>query len=297
MKIDHHNIKFTDKVFEQCIKLIDIGYWDNLNALTLQRWCSNFKDDKERYLAAAVLRELIFRNRKTITSMGYNIFSIILPQILEEEGIYEIDDIDKWMYDINSPANARTLPFRISVIANVDKRITKSGEMIYKYLQKDFFDNNLGIKIENVPDIKKNVKAIVLFDDIIGSGSQIDSFIDSNRLDETGLKIIYIPFAAVMDSVSNISAKYKNLIIRPVEKLDSSHRFFRESNSLLNRKDYYCLQDFLDAYIEICKRANIGQPYGFGDYGLSYILSDSTPNNNLSFLWFRSHIWEGLFKR
>ncbi|MCV5640624.1 hypothetical protein OFN49_37635, partial [Escherichia coli] len=81
------------------------------------------------------LSELIYRNRETVTSMGYNISSIILPQILEELDIYHIEDIEKWMNDINSPKHARNLPFRTSVINNVDSKVTKSGDVIHTFLQ------------------------------------------------------------------------------------------------------------------------------------------------------------------
>lgn len=102
MKIDHITARDTEAIIEQSKKLIKIGYWDNVKVSVLQRWLDNFKDEKEKYLAASVLSELIYRNRETVTSMGYNIFSIILPQILEELDIYHIEDIEKWMNDINS---------------------------------------------------------------------------------------------------------------------------------------------------------------------------------------------------
>ncbi|MBL1663390.1 hypothetical protein ELD44_30050, partial [Klebsiella pneumoniae] len=95
-----------EAIIEQSKKLIKIGYWDNVKVSVLQRWLDNFKDEKEKYLAASVLSELIYRNRETVTSMGYNISSIILPQILEELDIYHIEDIEKWMNDINSPKHA-----------------------------------------------------------------------------------------------------------------------------------------------------------------------------------------------
>ncbi|HFZ1638145.1 hypothetical protein KS910_28110, partial [Klebsiella pneumoniae] len=230
MKIDHITARDTEAIIEQSKKLIKIGYWDNVKVSVLQRWLDNFKDEKEKYLAASVLSELIYRNRETVTSMGYNIFSIILPQILEELDIYHIEDIEKWMNDINSPKHARNLPFRTSVINNVDSKVTKSGDVIHTFLQRDFFDKNLGVKVENIEKLPPRIKAIVFFDDMLGSGTQIDTFMKETNLDELGKKIIFIPFAALRDSTIRIQSKYKNLIIRPVEYLDENHSFFRASN-------------------------------------------------------------------
>jgi hypothetical protein len=161
MKMNHITARDTEAIIEQSKKLIKIGYWDNVKVSVLQRWLDNFKDEKEKYLAASVLSELIYRNRETVTSMGYNIFSIILPQILEELDIYHIEDIEKWMNDINSPKHARNLPFRTSVINNVDSKVTKSGDVIHTFLQRDFFDKNLGVKVENIEKLPPRIKAIV----------------------------------------------------------------------------------------------------------------------------------------
>lgn len=297
MKIDHITARDTEAIIEQSKKLITIGYWDNVKVSVLQRWLDNFKDEKEKYLAASVLSELIYRNRETVTSMGYNIFSIILPQILEELDIYHVEDIEKWMNDINSPKHAWDLPFRTSVINNVDSKVTKSGDVIHTFLQRDFFDKNLGVKVENIEKLPPRIKAIVFFDDMLGSGTQIDTFMKETNLDVLGKKIIFIPFAALRDSTMKIQAKYKNLIIRPVEYLDENHSFFRASNRRINREFFYTHNDFLRLYIDICKKNSINNPLGFGNFGLSYVLANSTPNNNLSFLWFENEGWNRLFKR
>ena len=297
MKIDHITLRDTEAIIEQSKKLIMIGYWDNVKVSALQRWLDNFKNEKEKYLAASVLSELIYRNRNTVTSMGYNIFSIILPQVLEELDIYHVDDIDQWMHDINSPKNARYLPFRTSVINNVDSKVTKSGDLIHTFLQRDFFDKNLGVKVENLKSVPHTTKAIVFFDDMLGSGTQIDTFMKEPKIDELGKKIIFIPFAAIRESAIKIQAKYNNLHIRPVEYLDDNHRFFRETNWRINRENFYSHKDFLKLYEDMCDKNSIINPLGFGELGLSYILTNSTPNNNLSFLWFENEGWNRLFKR
>lgn len=297
MKIDHITIRDTEAIIEQSKKLIMIGYWDDVKVSELQRWLDNFKNENEKYLAASVLSELIYRNRKTVTSMGYNIFTIILPQILEELDIYHVDDIEQWMHDINASKNARNLPFRTSVINNVDIKVTKSGDLIHTFLQRDFFDKNLGIKVENLEKLPLKIKAIVFFDDMLGSGTQIDTFMKETKLDELGRKIIFIPFAAIRESAIKIQAKYKNLIIRPVEYLDDNHSFFRETNWRINRDNFYTHNDFLQLYTDMCEKNSIINPLGFGELGLSYVLTNSTPNNNLSFLWFENEGWNRLFKR
>lgn len=299
MKIDHNNINAAAKIIAQSRKMIEIDFWDNITYLSFERWLENFQTDEEKYLAASILNNLIYRNRRSIKSMGCNIFNIILPQILEREDIYHIDSIDSWMSDINSSKKARQLPFRTCVIDNVDNKITKSGHVIHTFLQQDFFDKNLGVKLDLLKDNKlpSHVKSIVFFDDMLGSGTQLDNFMIQNNLDDYDIKIIFIPFAAIRESALKIQGKYKNLIIHPVEYLDEQHAFFSPLNNMINRADFYSHEDFKVFYLELCRAKKIETPLGFGDYGLSYVLSNSTPNNNLSLLWFENNNWDRLFKR
>jgi hypothetical protein len=299
INIDERCERIADKIIEQSRSLIEIKYWDNLTIAKLNRWLSNFDTKTEKYFAVILLHRLVYRSQDAILSMGKEIFHARLPQLLEDNKVYDMQSISRWLHDINSSRKYRTLPFRFSAIANVDNRPVKSGEIIYKLLQNEFFDKQLGWSCEKFDELPKTIKAIILFDDIIGTGEQFESFYLEKKLNEKDLKIIYMPFAAVSASYKELESKYSNLIISPVEVITGEHSFFSENNRLLNKAELFTSEDFKIFYLDFCQRKgiNVQDKLGKGELALTYVFNNSTPNNNLAVLWHKEDGWHTLFKR
>lgn len=300
ISIDEQSEKLTEKIIEQSKSLISIKYWDNLTHSRLIKWLSNFKSKEEKYLAAVILHRLIFRNKQATLAMGKNIFNAILPQALEDNNIYTINDIKEWMQTINSTNKSRNLPFRISTIDNLDKKPAKSSSTIYNELKKEFFDGNLGWNNSKLSELPPHIKCLIFFDDIIGTGKQFETFYLERNMDKIEQKILYIPFAAVSESYKTLVNKYHNLIIIPVEVITEKHGLFCDDNRLFEKKGSFTHKDFRDFYLRFCHENNINivDKLGKGDLALTYIFNGSTPNNNLAVLWHRAdNNWENLFKR
>ncbi|CRX55985.1 hypothetical protein DVQ29_21945 [Yersinia enterocolitica] len=103
--------EIVDRVLEKCEFLIEYKYWDTISETELHSWIENFETKEDRYLAAIILDSIIFRNKKSISTFGANIFQIIIPQFLSELKIYEIDSIESWEKSLRSP-ECRNLPIR-----------------------------------------------------------------------------------------------------------------------------------------------------------------------------------------
>lgn len=299
MKIDPSLDDDIEMVFVRAKKLIELDYWDNLTQRGLDLWIQNFKTREEKYLAAAILHALIFRNRKSIKTLGDDIFQIILPEILEEKGIYKIDSISNWIKSLTSN-RCRDLPIRFSAIDDIDDKGVKSSSTILSELKGKFFDGNLSVNSHNLAKhVENGVKAVILFDDIIGTGEQFDSFYQKRKLNELDTTIIYIPFAAVRSSAQKLDEKYGNLVIYPVELIDDTNKFFCESNDFLCYANDITPTQFRDFYLKLCKdnKINLNGNLGIGELELTYIFSSSTPNNNLAMLMHKGENWSGLFTR
>ncbi|MBT0384038.1 phosphoribosyltransferase-like protein [Morganella morganii] len=299
IKIDDQGKEIIDKIIEQSRFLIEIKYWDNLTISKLNDWLKNFDTLEERYLSVMLLHRLIYRSRDAYSSMGKEIFHTKIPQILEDKGIYTIQTISEWLHDINSPKISRSLPFRFSSISNVDCRPVKSGAVIYNLLEDEFFDRQLGWHCDKYESLPDRIKAIILFDDIIGTGEQFENFYLERGLDKSELTIIYIPFAAVSNIYKNLELKYSNLIISPVEVIMENHSFFSSENRFLNKKECFTSEDFKELYLDFCRKKSIKveDKLGKGELALTYVFNNSTPNNNLAILWHRDDGWNTLFKR
>lgn len=299
MKINKSLDDHIETVFNRARKLIELKYWDNITQRELDAWIDNFKEREERYLAAAILHSLIFRNQNSMLTIGQDIFQIVLPQILEEKGVYDFKSIKEWLVDINS-TKCRNLRFRFSAIEDIDDKGVKSSSTILSFLKSKFFDSNLTINSHNIKEhVEKGIEAIIFFDDIIGTGEQFDTFYRVRELSKLNAHIIYIPFAAVLEAVETLQNKYNNLTILPIEKIEPSNSFFCGSNDFLRYTPGLTPELFRDFYLNLCKenRINLHGNLGVGKLELTYVFNASTPNNNLAMLMHKGNGWSGLFKR
>lgn len=288
------------RILDKCIKLIDLKYWEGVEKEKLLAWAKKFQTQEEMYLAAAILNTLIYRSKAAVESLGANIFHIVLPQILSEEKIYEITSISDWENRLKNPSLCRELPFRFSAIESVDSRPGKSGSVIYRALRRKFFDTNLGVNVSDFSSIDSDkIKAVIFFDDMLGSAGQFDSFAEKYSLDSMGFKIIYIPLAGHVNGIELIQKKYKNIIVSPVERLDCNHSFFSAENRLLNSKNISSLNEFETFYKAFCKKQKfkLKDTTGHDGMALTYCFYDSTPNNNLALLWYKDEHWPEFFTR
>lgn len=295
--------KISERIFSNAAKLIEYSYWDGIQDHELISWIKNFNTDEEKYLAASILLNLIYRNKNAIRTFGAQIFQITIPNYLERKGIYNISCLDTWLKDLNS-TNARSkFPFRFSTIEGIDNKPAKSGASIFRALKQDFFDANLGVGFQSYKTIqnKNNINTLILFDDILGTGEQFETFLEKNCLLELGLNILYCPFAANIDGLNSIKNKYESIDIIPVEILSEKNGLFSEANNLFQQDDICNANEFKEFYLTMCKsrgfRLKTEELLGKGELALTYLFNDSAPNNNIAALWYGEESWCRLVKR
>ncbi|MBE4609652.1 phosphoribosyltransferase-like protein [Vibrio navarrensis] len=302
IKITQNHVNIYESVINIAYKLIKYNYWDRISRSDLDAWLDNFETDEEKYLSAGILLSIIYRNDKSTKSFAANIIQIKLPNILKEHGIHCISSIEEWEADLKK--GNHTLPIRFSALEGVDGKPGKSGSTIYRDIRQEFFHSNLGILCKDVKEKvtnNSNLKAIILFDDILGTGEQFESYIIENELYDLDIKILYFPFAAYNDSYEEINKKYNNVIVCPVEVINDSESLFSEKNIAFFGKVHqeYTPDELKELYIGMCKRKNIKSTIllGYGDLALTYFFNDSVPNNNIAALWYDSDTWTKLAGR
>jgi len=284
------------RILNKCLKLIDLQYWDGIEKDILLSWAKQFDTDEEKFLGAAILNNLIYRSKAAVESFGSNIFHIILPSILENNGIYNFNDLGEWCAQLKNKS-CMEFPFRFSTIEGVDRFPGKSGSVIYRTLQRKYFDKNLGITPELIKGLKNPIKAVVFFDDILGTSEQFSAFVNKYLNQRTDIKYIYIPLVAHQDGLDAMSSAFPNIAIHPVEILTQENSFFSSENLLF--KGRVTTEEILVLYEKFCAKKNlkVKMANGHGNMALTYCFSDSTPNNNIPLLWYNSHDWTGLFTR
>ncbi|WP_411953164.1 hypothetical protein [Aeromonas caviae] len=296
----HHEIHY-DNVLEIAERLIKLRYWDGFEINNLNNWLSNFKSDEERYLSAGILLSLIYRNEKSISSFAANIIQIKIPNILLKNNIYNINSLDDWHNKLTR--GDTSLPIRFSTIDD-DTLPGKSGDALYRAIQRKFFHKTLGIKCHNIDTtIQKypHVKAVFLFDDILGTGEQFEEFVSNLDLENKNIKFFYFPLAGIESSAKILNDRYQNIRVLPVEILtDAQSLFSSENHSFKINNVQPTSEELKNFYLNMCKERKIKtkMKIGHGDFALTYVFKDSVPNNNIALLWYdEKSVWTKLTGR
>ncbi|MDE1244136.1 phosphoribosyltransferase-like protein [Vibrio aestuarianus] len=303
MKIPEKHEQIYDYAVKVTKQLIRFNYWDRLEISGLDAWLDNFESDEERYFASGILLSIIYRSNKSINTFGANIIQIKLPNILKKYDIYSIDCIESWEADLKK-GQTNKLPIRFSAIEGIDGKPGKSGSAIYRAICNQHFHSRLGVLCNEVSEKLKSddsFKVLVLFDDILGTGTQFRKYIDKFEIDNLGIKIIYFPFAAYQKSIDSIHEDYNNIIVCPVEVLTESESLFSEDNLAFFNKFHSenTSEELKEYYLNMCNKKNIKtkDTLGFGNLALTYFFSNSVPNNNIAALWYDSETWTQLVGR
>jgi hypothetical protein len=289
-----------ERIFENTKLLIRYNYWDGISETTFCKWFNNFETLDERYLAAAILSSLIYRNQISIQAFGAQLFQITIPNYLEKHSIHTVECIDSWMQSLNH-SRVSKFPFRFSTLEGIDDKPGKSGSAIFRSLKKTFFNGDLGVGTQAYEKIlkNKNIKILILFDDILGTGRQFDTYMKKFNPSEYKVKILYCPFVAQKDGIKFINTKYPSVDIIPIETIDNTCGLFSKTNKLFSLCDNTEIEEFKSLYINMTqkKEFKISGVFGEGDQALTFLFNDSTPNNNIAALWYQDDNWNQLVKR
>ncbi|MBB1342531.1 hypothetical protein H5158_12890 [Pseudoalteromonas sp. SR45-6] len=293
----------SERIFEASKKLIEYNYWDNIEEHELSAWINNFLSEEEKYFAAVLLNSLIYRNSSAIKTFGAQLFHIIIPNYLEEKGIYEIESIDSWLRLLNQSGSRGVLPFRFTTVEAIDNKPAKSGATIFRELKRHFFDSDLGVGCQSLSQMVKNPKinTLIIFDDVIGTGEQFETFVKKYNVNQLGYNILYCPLAAHKSGIERIQKSYPNIDIKPIEILTELHSLFSAKNKLLEIGNATQHIEFLSFFKTLCDnrqfKIDSDNYLGKGELALTYLFKDSTPNNNISAIWYGDENWTRLAKR
>lgn len=291
-------VSFYEEMIKRATVYIKNQYWA-IDENTLALWLNNFQKDDEKLLSALIIYRLIYRNKKPMLSMYNHIIQAILPSILEKLALYNETSIDSFINKIET--NPWGLNFRFSTITEVDASPSKSGAQLLREFKRDGpFHEKMLFSISNLPVIDPKIKALVFFDDFMGTGEQFDIMLENIKDKINDIQIIYCPLAAHADGIAFIEKKYPSIILAPVEILDDNYNFFNKAHmpKLLENFDINTLKK---TYYSLLAKTKLDERkfLGRGEQALTYIFSLSSPNNSLPILTYRDQEinWERLFAR
>lgn len=293
---------FSEGMLQRTRDLIDAGLWD-IPLDRLVGWWGEFTNIEQRYFAACVLDSLIYR---TPSQFASGILDLMRGGASQASGaaLGLSSDIElvSILRDRFKDPKVRLVP----VICDSDPP-SKSGPLVMRRLKK-----LLGVADkwmiwpwqirEAVTD--EGVKVILLVDDLLGSGKQVDTFCTKEDVIESskGAQIIYAPVVAHQKGIDHLKGVLPQLNVVTSELLTTEHSFFSESiwKNLTNGKIAAddAKQFYLDLLAKTGFRASPKVPaLGVGELALCFGFSHGTPNNSLPLLWHASPEWRSLLER
>ncbi|MCB4778680.1 MAG: hypothetical protein LGB53_03500 [Sulfurovum sp.] len=289
--------EFYNDMEKSAIKYIRINFW-NIHKDDFLLWLRNFETDHEKFLAALIIYRLMYRNNVSMLSMYQYIVDIILPTELNKLGILEIISLDDFH---NNLINGSGLPLKFSTIENVDNETGKSGSTILReFTRHGSFHNRLKVSAEELSKIDRSLcKIVVLFDDIMGTGEQFNTYLEKFYTDTEGLILLYCPLSATKIALESFNyEKYPTVRIIPVEILDERYNFFNKA-FMPKIAESIDLKKLEEMYIALMQKKTklTNELCGKGDLALTYLFSVSTPNNTLPILWYADASWNYLVPR
>lgn len=289
---------FYEDMIGRAKQYIVIKYWD-ISEDDFLLWLQNFETDHQKFLAAIIIYRIIYRNINPMLSMFRYISDIILPNVLEELHIYTIDSLESFH---NKLKEGYGVPILFSAIEDVDGQTGKSGSTIIReFARKGSFHNRLKVSAQNFKDIDRSkIKMVVLFDDIMGTGEQFNTFLKKYYQDLEDLVCLYTPLTATSLGLKSFNNdEYPNVIIKPVEILDENYSFFKKK-FMPKIAENIDIEDLLHVYEDLVKsktRLTSNNILGRESLALTYIFSVSTPNNTLPIFSYNDKNWNAIFPR
>lgn len=304
--------RFFEEVQQQTIILIDRKVLEGIKVIELKRWLANFETDEEKYLAAHLLRALIYRSNAMLKVSCQQIATFVLPNLIERK---RDATIDEFLVDLCSESNPLKVIFapvepskRSDNTTDEMKKLPgKSGQSILRMLIKEIgLHENSTIHVDESEVMPRDIKYLIFVDDMCGTGKQFCSFYRDYKLENVPTKKIFIPLFAHEKGIKRIHDNCPDVTVSPVEVLTSKNNFFRaeldsgqpplwaldQSNTVHDVKAFY--KSLLKRY-----EIEIGSPFGFGGLGLTFFSSESTHNNGLHIFYtnLNSKNWKPLLKR
>jgi hypothetical protein len=293
---------FSESMLQRTRDLIDAGLWD-IPLDRLVGWWGAFSNVEQRYFAACLLDSLIYRTPAQFASGILDLMRGGASQACSLAlGLRsDLELVDRLRNRFEDP-NVRLVP----VICDSDPP-SKSGPLVMRRLKK-----LLGVadkwmiwpwQIAEAVD-EEGVKVILLIDDLLGSGKQVDTFCAKENViaASKAAELIYAPVVAHQKGIDYLKVAVPRLKVVASEVLTDDHSFFSEHiwKNLTNGS--IAAEDAKEFYLDLLSKTGFRPSprvpaLGVGELALCFGFSHGTPNNSLPLLWHASPQWRSLLER
>lgn len=264
------------------------------------KWLSNLLTEEDQYLAARLLENLTFRSQEMVGSAIDHILQCILPGELRRHGV-QISCVDDFVASLRQGGKAQPVRF-VEVDDPKGLKPGKSGAVLMRELHRHAGVHGSLTCMSNAIDKQPaSVKCLVFIDDMLGTGTQMETFSTAHNLQVVSARhrLIYCPLAAFDSGLAHLAKECPWLQVCPVEVFGEAHRFFRceATRPLIWAIDNTNTVADVRAHMNsLCQRGGISSPSAFA-LELLVGFHHATPNNTLPIMHVSSPTWHNLLTR
>ena len=283
---------FIESIQANSKLLIERGFWD-IQEPRLEKWFNQFCGPEERFFAACLLDQVIFRTRRQFEAGLRTLFRSNLSGKLFD------GQQDLHLMEVLRDRGDKKLRL-VPVICESDPP-TKSGPFVMRRLQRILQLNSAWMRWpwQATSDIVlQGVETILFVDDFLGSGHQFVDFFKQWKFDKqpANVKYFYAPVVAHQKGIDYLERYLPSLCVAPIEILGESHGFFSMKVWQRLGQGSISAADAKEWYNDFCSRHSIISS-GYGDLALTFGFSHATPDNTLPILWNETTTWKPLLER
>ena len=274
--------------------------WENrIHGNNVEMWVGNFKgiflsQDTEKKVALVLLSEFLYYNEGEIKYLCRNLYSLFKQKII---GGYLHRNPSAHLSDAEDYFNYY---LKLCGFSDMGEPSESSGYILYLFRQENNLSINL-FKHKNEISIaikQKEIKALVVIDDFLGSGDTAVRFWDDPSIQElresdSTIDFYYLVLLAMEHGIRNVQDKTDFCVI-PAQIFSEKYRVFSDKSIILP-------EDMRPDAEDICKRYGEkleGEMYALG-YNNSQALigmHHNIPNNTLPIIWSENN-WHPIFPR
>lgn len=81
-QLPRDGLTYIQEISARCRNLIDRDIWKDLDVARFRRWLANFKTNEEKYFAACVLDNLMYRSKDQTLALIKQMLQRILPDLM-----------------------------------------------------------------------------------------------------------------------------------------------------------------------------------------------------------------------
>ena len=302
--------QFTRSVIERYSTLTQLNVYQ-IELTKVESWINNWDKEEHKFIAAMMLDKLVYRSSKMAKSSFNDFFTSTLRDYYSVCLGKEKIQIHLWLQELqrvksDHTANLIIAPVRLYTDSgssgDVICRMCNVSSSLTKHLTPTGFENKSGSSTK-----MPTGKVILLVDDILGNGEQIQTYSKEKHLENWSKDnhIIYAPLIALKKGLTEARDKLPFIRISPIETLDDDQCFFsfkegasflshydiKESEAITWYKEMLSIHDF-----------NLNKSiFGRNNEALTLAFEWGCPNHSLGALWWASPTeskeWTRLFKK